>query len=387
MQQRPPSEPRVPFAAGELASSSDSVAMTALHTLAAAIGAAGDGAMLVRAVAQHTAPFVTYERVVLAIKSDERTYRLWHADRALGTVVVPERATALRKGVLGWVFNQGTATFTQNVAHDGPHPCPDPDGSARGGLALPLFHGGEVFGVLLFEAGEGESIEDSSLPLAQLVAVQAATAARSVQLAGELGIADEMIYTLATAIEAKDPYTQGHCDRVANYAVAIGRRFGLSPRELRHLHKGAFLHDVGKIGVRDAVLLKEGPLSQSEYEHIKEHPTIGARILRNLPSAGGIVPTVLYHHERWDGRGYPDGLFEDETPLLARIVSVADAFDAMTTTRCYRPALSCEQALDILRTYAGTQWDPEVVEVFLAVIEERIAETGSFEPLQVPHGL
>lgn len=361
--------------------------LSTLHALAMAIGAAGDGATLVRAIAHQAASLFPYDRVVLAIKSDDRTYRLWHADLALGTVVVPDRATALRKGVLGWVFQQGAATFTQDVAHDGPHPCADPAGSGRGGLALPLFHGGEVFGVLCFEAPEGESIPDASLEVAQLVAVQAATAARSVQLAGELGIADEMIYTLATAIEAKDPYTQGHCDRVANYAVAIGRRFGLAPRELRHLHKGAFLHDVGKIGVRDAVLLKEGPLTQSEYEHIKEHPTIGARILRNLPSAGGIVPTVLYHHERWDGRGYPDGLFEDETPFLARIVSVADAFDAMTTTRCYRPALTCEQALGILETYAGSQWDPEVVAVFLAVIHERIAETGSFEPLQVPHGL
>lgn len=363
---------------------SDRVSLAALSALAGAIGRAADGATLVRAIAQHAASFFSYERVVLAIKSaDDRSYRLWHADQALGTVVVPERATSLRKGVLGWVFQQGVATFTQNVSHDGPHPCPDLGGSARGGLALPLFQGGEVFGVLCFEASEGQSIPDSGLQVAELVAVQAATAARSVQLAGELGIADEMIYTLATAIEAKDPYTQGHCDRVANYAVAIGRRFGLSPLELRHLHKGAFLHDVGKIGVRDAVLLKEGPLTQSEYEHIKEHPTIGARILRNLPSAGGIVPTVLYHHERWDGRGYPDGLIEDESPLLARIVSVADAFDAMTTTRCYRPALTCEQALGILETYAGTQWDPEVVVVFLAVIRERIAETGSFEPLQV----
>jgi len=381
--QRPPRE----FDSSYNAFDGDSVSISDLNGLAAAIASAGDGSTLVRAIAQHSASFFAYERVVLAIKSDERTYRLWHADRSLGTVVVPERATALRKGVLGWVFQQGAATFTQDVSLDGPHPIEANDGTARGGLALPLMHGGEVFGVLCFEASEGEAIEDGSLAIAQLVAVQAATAARSVQLAGELGIADEMIYTLATAIEAKDPYTQGHCDRVANYAVAIGRRYGLSPRELRHLHKGAFLHDVGKIGVRDAVLLKEGPLTQSEYEHIKEHPTIGARILRNLPSAGGIVPTVLYHHERWDGRGYPDGLIEDETPLLARIVSVADAFDAMTTTRCYRPALTCEQALEILETYAGTQWDPEVVSVFLDVIRERIAETGSFEPLQVPQGL
>lgn len=382
--QRPPSGPDPCASGDDSLIAADSVSLVALNALATAIGSAADGATLVRAVAQHTAPFLSYERVVLAIKSaDGRSYRLWHADRALGTVVIPERATALRKGVLGWVFDQRKATFTQNVVPDGPHPCPDLGGWARGGLALPLFQGGDVFGVLCFEASEGESIPETGLAVAELVAVQAATAARSVQLAGELGIADEMIYTLATAIEAKDPYTQGHCDRVANYAVAIGRRYGLSPRELRHLHKGAFLHDVGKIGVRDAVLLKEGPLTQSEYEHIKEHPTIGARILRNLPSAGGIVPTVLYHHERWDGRGYPDGLIEEETPLLARIVSVADAFDAMTTTRCYRPALTCERALEILETYAGTQWDPEVVVVFLAVIRERIAETGSFEPLQV----
>lgn len=352
------------------------VEISGLRRLAEALNASFDASSLVLALANEATCLLGFERVSLAIKTaDPFMVRLWRADRRLETLEAPERSLNIRHGAIGSVVRSGNAVCNQDLG------LLEIDGarSRRGSMALPLYSGDDVFGVLCFEAVEGRSMPESALPVAELIAMQASATARNIQLAGELGIADDMIFTLAMAIEAKDPYTQGHCDRVARYAVAIGERFDLSSREIRLLYKGAFLHDIGKIGIRDAVLLKEGPLSALEYEHIKEHPTIGARILGNLASSSIIVPMVLYHHERWDGAGYPDRLVGDQTPLMARIVSVADAFDAMTTTRCYRPALSCERALAILSDHAGTQWDPTVVREFLSVIRVQVEATGSFE--------
>lgn len=181
---------------------------------------------------------------------------------------------------------------------------------------------------------------------------------------------EEQITALAAAISAKDPYTLGHCERVARYASAVGERFDLAADERSLLYQAAFLHDVGKIGIRDDVLLKEGPLTEAEFTHIKAHPRLGASILGDLPEAEALLPTVLYHHERWDGKGYPEGLIAEATPLLARIVSVADAFDAMISHRCYRPALPFARSIEILKDCSGSQWDPMVVRTFLDVIQE-----------------
>lgn len=183
-------------------------------------------------------------------------------------------------------------------------------------------------------------------------------------------LSEEQITALAVAIAEKDPYTLGHCERVARYAAAIGDRYDLASDEQALLYQAAFLHDVGKLGIRDDILLKEGPLTDAEFSHIKAHPRLGASILKELPEAEALLPTVLYHHERWDGKGYPEGLIADATPILARIVSVADAFDAMISNRCYRPALPFARSVQILRECSGTQWDPKVVRTFLEIIHD-----------------
>ncbi|HWP36954.1 MAG TPA: HD domain-containing phosphohydrolase [Gemmatimonadales bacterium] len=175
----------------------------------------------------------------------------------------------------------------------------------------------------------------------------------------------EGVQTLVHALEAKDPYTQGHSARVAAYAGAIGRALGLPEPDLQVLELGAELHDIGKIGVRESVLRKEGRLTRDEYEHIMSHTVIGARILDPLlkhePQAIAIVRS---HHERLDGSGLPDGLRGEQIPLMARIVTVADSFDAMTSSRPYRPALPVEHALTELLTRSGDQFDPAVVAAF-----------------------
>jgi putative two-component system response regulator len=165
----------------------------------------------------------------------------------------------------------------------------------------------------------------------------------------DLESAESIIVSLALTIEARDPYTDGHCERLATYSVALGNTLGLSSEELAALSRGGYLHDVGKIGIPDAVLLKPGRLTPAEFSLIKSHSVIGERLLGNLRSLAPVRPIVRHHHERIDGSGYPDGLRGDEIPLLAQIVATVDVFDALTTSRPYRHALSYEEAIKELR--------------------------------------
>jgi putative two-component system response regulator len=181
----------------------------------------------------------------------------------------------------------------------------------------------------------------------------------------QLEQAEAVIFALARAVEAKDSYTEGHLQRLASYAVEIGQRMNLSDDELVALRYGALLHDVGKVGVDEMIIRKGGPLTPGEYHIMQQHTLIGERIVAPLHLATAVGPIVRYHHERWDGRGYPDGLARESIPLCARIVAVADAFDAMTTVRPYNRVLSFDEAAERLRAGAGVYWDPRVVTVFL----------------------
>jgi hypothetical protein len=171
-----------------------------------------------------------------------------------------------------------------------------------------------------------------------------------------------IVRALTSAIDAKDPYTCGHSDRVAQVAVRIAREFGYDSETLNTIYLSGLLHDIGKIGISDEVLRKPGQLSDKEFEHIQTHVRIGHNILSDLRKLDGVLPGVLHHHESWDGRGYPDRLAEEGIPQLARIVAVADAFDAMGSDRPYRDGMSDEKIDRIFREGAGKQWDPAVVD-------------------------
>ena len=179
------------------------------------------------------------------------------------------------------------------------------------------------------------------------------------------------IHALVRALEAKDAHTRGHSDRVAEFARALAAEIDGPDTELVHL--GAQLHDIGKIGIRSTVLRKPGPLTATEVEHIRAHPAIGEQILAPMLDERVILDIVRHHHERWDGRGYPDGLAGEAIPLAARIVAVADAFDAMTTARTYRPPRTAAQAVAEIEAEAGAQFDPAIAGVaaraFLEAIE------------------
>ncbi|MDO3411659.1 HD domain-containing protein [Saccharibacillus sp. CPCC 101409] len=174
--------------------------------------------------------------------------------------------------------------------------------------------------------------------------------------------------TLAAALDARDTYTAGHSQRVSEYSLLIGREAGLSDKELDLLNKTALLHDIGKIGVRDSVLLKDGRLTDEEFEQIKKHSILGEEILKRVEPAemmAPLLPGVRSHHERYDGRGYPDGLAGKDIPVFGRIIAVADAFDAMTSDRPYRSGMPLEKAISIISDGKGTQWDPYYAQLFI----------------------
>jgi putative nucleotidyltransferase with HDIG domain len=188
------------------------------------------------------------------------------------------------------------------------------------------------------------------------------------------------VQALTSAIDAKDRYTSGHSDRVARVSVRIAQQLGLDATDVEAIYLGGLLHDIGKIGIDDHVLNKPGGLTAEEYEHIKQHPQLGYDILQGVAPLQEILPIVLHHHEAWDGSGYPGGLEGEQTPLIARIVAVADSFDAMSSDRPYRKGMDDKKLDQILRNGAGGQWDARVVEAFFAVRDDirRIAngETG-----------
>lgn len=185
-----------------------------------------------------------------------------------------------------------------------------------------------------------------------------------------------VVRALTSAIDAKDPYTCGHSDRVARLSVCLARRMGCCSEDLDTIYLSGLLHDIGKIGINDAVLRKPGPLTKEELEHIKTHPELGHKILNGVKQLDKVLPVVLHHHEAWDGSGYPHGLAGEESPLLARIVAVADSIDAMSSDRPYRKGIPDQELVAILRKGAGGQWDPCVISAAFQVREEirRIGE-------------
>jgi putative nucleotidyltransferase with HDIG domain len=190
------------------------------------------------------------------------------------------------------------------------------------------------------------------------------------------------IRALAEAIDAKDPYTRGHSERVATYAAAVAVEMGLSPEDVERTRLSALLHDVGKIGVDDRIIRKPTALTEDEFEAMKTHPIKGAAIMSAIPQLADVIPGMKYHHEKWGGGGYPDGLKGEQIPLQARIVTVADTFDAMTTTRPYQKAMEMDYVVSRIQTLVGSRFEPSVVAAFL-----RAYQKGDLVPIPVSRPL
>jgi len=175
----------------------------------------------------------------------------------------------------------------------------------------------------------------------------------------------EMVMALSEALDARDKYTAGHSRRVMEYSLGIAKHLKLPEKDIYGLKMSALLHDIGKIGVSDIILHKESKLSDKEFAEIKKHPKIGANILKAVGAFKDLVPVVYHHHERFDGKGYPQGIYGEQIPFYARIIAIADSFDAMTSTRPYRKALRIESALLEIELNGGKQFDPSISNVFI----------------------
>jgi len=242
--------------------------------------------------------------------------------------------------------------------------------AASGALLLPLVTGNLLAGIVILV--RATAFESHALAAVQGVVEQAAIAFENEHLretvrSGYL----KTIRALAETVDAKDPYTRQHSERVARYSRAIAEELGLPAGQIEAIEVGALLHDIGKIGISEAVLTKPGRLTEEEFAQMKLHPVIGARIVEPLSFPADLLALVRHHHERFDGRGYPDGLGSTDLALSARIVAVADSFDAMGSDRAYRRALSLSNIIAELRRGAGSQFDPGIVDAFLSVLDRR----------------
>ena len=185
----------------------------------------------------------------------------------------------------------------------------------------------------------------------------------------ELENAEIVLTSLAASIEAKDPYTAGHCERLSNYSMALGKQIGLSDELCMALRKGGIVHDIGKVAVPERILLKPERLTPEEWYIMKQHPAVGERICAPLRSFRAVLPIIRHHHEKLDGTGYPDGLKGDEIPITARVLQTVDIYDALTTDRPYRPALPVEEAFEVMRSEAKRGWwDSELIDEFESLV-------------------
>jgi HD-GYP domain-containing protein (c-di-GMP phosphodiesterase class II) len=230
-------------------------------------------------------------------------------------------------------------------------------------LAIPLAGRDAVKGVLLLGDSKPDRLGIEDAFTIEKVAAQMAVALENARLYEEMReLFIGTVTSLANAIDAKSPWTKGHSERVMHLAVHIAQRMGLDEAGIERVRLGGLLHDIGKIGVVEALLEKPSSLSEEEFPPIRLHPEKGVAILAPIEQLRDVLPGILHHHERYDGNGYPAGLRGTDIPIEARIISVADAFDAMVSTRPYKQGLSVFEAIDGLRKCSGTQFDPEVVE-------------------------
>lgn len=276
---------------------------------------------------------------------------------------------SIGEGIAGWVAKHGKPLVIQDVLTDRRFQGSFDKKSkfkTRNMVCVPVKIKGNVIGVLQAINSVGGPFDREDLKLFQLFSNQVAIALDNARLYEEI---KETFYAtaeaLAEAIEKRDPYTGGHTKRVLEYSLAIAAEMRLPHSTVEILKLSSVLHDIGKIGIEDSVLRKNAPLDPSEAAAMKTHPMVGAEILSHVPQLKDVVPGMLHHHERVDGEGYPKGLRHDRIPLIARIISVADTYDAMTTTRPYRGGLTPQMAMKELKKHSGKQFDGKVVNAFI----------------------
>jgi len=282
------------------------------------------------------------------------------------------------EGLTGWAFEQRTLANASHVLTDPRWKSRRgleqalPSGEARCALSAPLLYQNECLGALtILNRTDGRTFSRNDETLLETLAAQVAITLHNASLFEEVEeLSRAAIYALANAIDARDPYTHGHSAQVVRLCLETAKQLGWTSPELELLEYAALLHDIGKIGVPDHILQKKGPLTPEEWDLIRTHPYVGVQIVKPIKPLWKIVPWIYYHQERWDGKGYPEGLKGEAIPEASRIIAVCDAYNAMVTDRPYRKAMSQKEAIEELEKNAGTQFDPKVVSAFIRVLQQ-----------------
>ena len=274
----------------------------------------------------------------------------------------------LGEGIAGWVAQSGEPLLVQGDSLPAHLKHAEARDQVSSAISVPLKASGRTLGVLNVSSLGQRRFGEADVQLLSRLAADAASALENARLYDELRRSFlETVAALAQAVDAKDPYTRGHSERVTDIAVALGEALTVSQEEMDTLRSAAVLHDIGKIGIAEQILRKPGPLNDGEWEMMRNHPHLGADIVVPVSSLQRVVPVILHHHERWDGSGYPGHLCGEDIPLGSRILAVADAYEAMTSDRAYRKGMPAGSAEAILKEGAGRQWDPQVVTAFFQV--------------------
>lgn len=348
--------------------------LTRLYTISEGLNNFMDSTALFHKIANLAAQVTSAQRVSVMLLDHSRRFLKIRSSIGVPGEVVASTLQPIGRGTAGKVVQTGKLIrMTQRVLDYKPMPehARTSPYKSNSWLSIPLLVGQEVFGVINLTDKLDRSDFTREDEQIMLTLVEKAGIKLENQALYE-GIYSNLIDTLnslVTSIEAKDPYTHEHSLRVTRYAITLARYMGLSEDEIEMLNFAGMLHDIGKIGVRDDLLTKQGKLTSEEYSVVKLHPIVGERIVKPLGLVKEEQAIIRHHHERFDGTGYPDGLAGDKIPLLARIVSVSDSFDAMTTTRSYRRALSVEVAVAEMLRCQGTQFDPAIVRALVESLE------------------
>ena len=291
---------------------------------------------------------------------------------------VKEIRLKIGEGIAGWVAKEGKSLIVHDVKKD-PRWFRKADEKTKfqtkDMICVPVKSKGKVIGVIQAINKKRGKWTKEDLKLLEHLSNQLSVAIENARLYEELKRTFfETSQALAEAIEMRDPYTGGHTQRVMNYSIAIAEEMGLSKEEIEKIKISAILHDIGKIGIEDSILRKPSALNDEELKKMMEHPQIGEEIVKKVSSLRDIALIIRAHQERFDGKGYPDGLKDGEIPLAARIIAVADTFDAMVTDRPYRKGMPVSAALEELKKKRGIQFDPDVIDAFLKAFEKGVVK-------------
>lgn len=303
---------------------------------------------------------INEDKKSLSIKATTKPFPDWQHQQKI----------RLGQGITGHVAKTGKAYMCNNVQEDKRFITFDKNSHSE--ITVPLKIGKKTIGVINVERYQKDAFDNDDLRILTLIANQAAIAIENSRLYESLEESYlDTIRALVSAMEAKDRYTRGHSERVRQFALKTARLLKLSESEMRQLNYAGYLHDIGKIGIADTLLSKVEPLTDEEYDLIKQHPDIGHAILKDVKHLSATCAIIRCEHERYDGNGYPNGLKQNQIPIGARIIAVADAFDAMTTDRPYHKAISEKAAIRILKKESAKQFDPRVIKAFLKILKNR----------------